>query len=377
MQVIQCADFAAPYAGSFVPMLTAVCREAAARGHAASVLLPETARGRPWLHELEAVARVRFIDTGDGRFSSTRRALAELRLLLAGSERAAVIHSHFTEFDITAALERLVKPGAMVVWHEHSPLSDDRRIRLRNRLRLSLLSPLVSRILCVSSELRAGLRERGAPEAKLAVFPNAIDTVRFRPADAQERQAARQKLSIDAETRVILHFGWSWQRKGGDLMLDAAQRLGADENILILTVLGDDPEAPHRTLMEAPAVRVVEPANDVGELYAACDAFLSCSRSEGMPFAVMEATAGGLPVVVSDLPAQRELLSGLPGAAIVDPMDPDMLIGGVRAMLSLGADERAVHASQARSRIESTYALQPWAARLVDLYEGVLAERAR
>jgi glycosyltransferase involved in cell wall biosynthesis len=375
MKVIQCADFAAPYAGSFVPMLMAAASEGTRRGHHTAVCLPGAARGRPWLAELEAVAEVRFIDTTGGRAASMRRTLGEFRPLIV-SKGQTVIHSHFTEFDMPAALTRLRRPDVVVFWHEHSPLMSDPRVRLRNRLRFTGLSPLVDQILCVSPELRAGLRERGAPERKLRDFPNAIDTERFAPVNALTAQAARLALGLAPDARVVLHFGWSWLRKGGDLMLATADRLAAIPGLVMITVVGDDPAAPLAALEDHPLIKRVVPTNNVRSLYAAADVFLSCSRAEGMPFAVMEALACGLPVVVTDLPAQRELLSGLPGAEIVGT-DPDELARGLTEMLALSEALRREHTEQARARIESTFALDAWARRLVDLYEDALAARAR
>jgi glycosyltransferase involved in cell wall biosynthesis len=236
------------------------------------------------------------------------------------------------------------------------------------------LSPLVDRILCVSPELRSGLRARGAPERKLLDFPNAIDTRRFAPITASERERARRVLELPEAARVVLHFGWSWARKGGDLMLAASERLSDLPELVVLTVLGEDRSAAEAALEGARAVRALPPTNDVRGLYAAADVFLNCSRAEGMPFAVLEALACGLPVVVSDLPAQRELLASLPGAVTVPP-EPAAIARAIRQTLRLSAAQRAEHAQSAAARIRASFALEAWAHRLVDLYERAAERR--
>jgi len=120
-----------------------------------------------------------------------------------------------------------------------------------------------------------------------------------------------------------------------------------------------------------PNVRRLAPHGAVNELYAAADIFLNCSRSEGMPFALLEALARGLLVVATDLPVQRELLDGLPGARAVAP-DPIAISGAIRELLALTTEQRAAHAMAARARVAATYALDVWAQRLVDLYDEVL-----
>ncbi len=368
--ILHCADYAGPYAGSFVPMLRAAAEEANRRGHATGFLFSEVARDRPWLPELEAVGEVYFVRASRNRMTDAGPAVRRLRAVLRVHPGPAVLHTHFSTFDIPAALVGLRRRDVAVFWHEHTPLSGAPHTRLRNAFRYGCVGTLVERILCVSPDLRRDLRARGAPERKLCDFPNAIDTKRFTPITTSDQAVARAELGLTEANRVILHFGWNWHRKGGDLMLDAADRLESDRTLVILTVLGEDRTMESESRLErSRVVRVVAPTSDVRRLYAAADVFLSCSRAEGMPFAVMEALACGVPAVATALPIQRALLGGLPGAAVVAE-DPEAIAAAITAILSLDERERSEHARLASERIESEFALGAWARRLVDLYES-------
>jgi glycosyltransferase involved in cell wall biosynthesis len=278
-----------------------------------------------------------------------------------------VIHTHFGTFDIPAALMRLRRRALAVFWHAHTPLREDPRTKLRNTIRYASLGRLVSAILCVSPDLRGELRARHAPERKLLDFPNAIDTRRFSPITTLERSAARHSLGLADEARVVLHFGWSWQRKGGELMLQTAEILALEPELVVLTVLGEDRALPP-SVAGHPIVRPLPPTNDVTRLFAAADVFLSSSEGEGMPLAVLEALACGLPVVATDIPVQARLLAGLPGAVTV-PSEPAAVAAGIRAMLSLSDRDLAEHAQAARRSLAPLFALDAWARRLLDLYE--------
>jgi glycosyltransferase involved in cell wall biosynthesis len=372
IHVIHCADYAGPYPGSFVPMLAAAANEAQGRGYQTTVGLADEARNRPWLSELHDISEVRFFSVNQSRVAGIWPAIGELRSVLRASPNPTVIHTHFTTFDIPAALIRLRDPKVAVIWHEHTPLRGDPRAQLRNTLRYACLGSLVSQILCVSPELRTTLLSRRAPGRKLLDFPNAIDLRRFSRVSPSERALARRSLGLPKHARVVLHFGWNWQVKGGDLMLAAAEDLATDPDLVVLTVIGENAADDGVPALEGnPIVRALGPTNDVNRLYAAADVFLSCSRAEGMPFAVLEALACGLPVVATDLPVQRDLLAGLPGAATV-ASEPSSIAAGVREMLSLNPGARIEHAEASRARIGSSFALEPWARRLVDLYEGAL-----
>jgi glycosyltransferase involved in cell wall biosynthesis len=363
-QVIQCADYGGSYAGSFVPMLIETAREATVRGYPSTVLLSDIARGRPWLGELENVAEVRFLAAGGSRVSGAGPAMEAISSAVRRGPGSAVVHTHFESFDIPAALLRLRDRSLRVFWHEHGPVLDDRRSRLRNTARYASLGPLVSGMLCVSPDIRSQLRRRLAPARKLRDFPNAVDTTRFSPPQPGEREAVRRQLGLPNDARVVVHFGWSWHRKGGDLMLAASERLDDLDQLIILTVVSEDPPG----LADAARVRALPPTDDVSRLYAAADAFLSCSRAEGAPLAVLEALACGLPVVGTDLRIQREVLSGLPGGLAVPP-DPAEIAGALRTVLTMSAESRTEHGRLASERVRASFALDVWARRLVDLYE--------
>jgi glycosyltransferase involved in cell wall biosynthesis len=371
--VIHLADYGGPYAGSFVPMLVATAHEAGRRGYETTLLLSDIARDRPWLSEFDGIADVRWIERGESRAAITRSTLQALETALKDKPGPAVLHTHFATFDVPAVLMRLRRRRVRVFWHEHTRPLGATRYKLRNGVRYAALGPLVDRILCVSPEILSALRTRHAPGRKLLYFPNAIDLRRFVPITASGRLAARRSLSLPEQERVVLHFGWDWHRKGGDLMLGAAGLLGAERDLGWLTVLGDRVPAELRDRPDAhPGVRALDPTSEVSELYAASDLFLSCSRGEGMPYAVLEALACGLPVVGTDLPVQHRLLDGLPAARVV-PGEPRAIADGVRDLLGVAEAGRLEHAAQARARVEASYSLDAWARRLVDLYAESLA----
>jgi glycosyltransferase involved in cell wall biosynthesis len=374
LEVIHCADYGAPYAGSFVPLLVATARELASRGHHMQVVFSDVARDRPWLSALDDVAQVSFLPTGGSRRAFIGNTMRKLEADLSSHSGPAVIHTHFATFDIPAALMRLRRRRVAVIWHEHGPLVDDDLIRLRNSVRYITFGRLVRGMLCVSQELAQGLLARHAPAGRLYDFPNAIDTNTFAPITTSARNVARSSLGLSADARVVLHLGWDWERKGGDVMLEAAATFADEPNVVVLTVLGEHDGAPPG-VDNAGNVWALPPTDDMKQLYAAADVFLSCSRAEGgLPLAAIEALACGLPLVLSSIPVNTRLVGAFPGVAAV-VSDQDGIAAGLREMLAVTEDQRARSVSLTKARFEAMFSLDSWAQRLVDFYEQTFYPR--
>lgn len=346
---------------------------ATARGHSVTALFAQDAQHHEWTQELGRVMNVDFIDTSGGRGVLTARVLRTLRARLAPATDGGIVHTHFATFDIPAALMRLSRRDLGIFWHEHGPLVEDPTIRRRNGVRYAAFGRLVDAMLCVSPELRVELAARHAPVARLLDFPNAIDTSVFTPATPSARRSARERLGLSSDARVVLHFGWDWERKGGDLVLGAAERLRDRQELVFLTVLGSGAALP----LDAPRnVRGLEPQADVPALYAAADVFLSVSRAEGaLPLAAMEALACGLGLVVTNIPMQRRLIEGLPGARAV-PARADAIADAIEQVLALDETQASRQRELVDDRFAAQFALQAWGRRLVDLYEQTISARA-
>lgn len=154
-------------------------------------------------------------------------------------------------------------------------------------------------------------------------IPNGIDTDHFRPIAPSERELQRATLGVPASCRLAVAVGGLIARKNHQTLIEAMARASLPDTTL--AILG---EGPDRLAMEALAraagVAVELPGKvDVRPWLQAADLFLSASRAEGLPNAVMEAAACGLPLLLSDIPPHRELLATMPeGGLLFAPDNP-------------------------------------------------------
>ncbi len=127
-------------------------------------------------------------------------------------------------------------------------------------------------------------------------IPPGIDLTVFEPRSPSRRDAARARLGLGADARVVLFAGRLVEKKGLPLILEVSRRLPA----VRFLVIGNGPLShllsdPGENLTWLPAVEHAQ----MCEYYHASDCLLLPSRGEGLPLVVQEAMACGLPVIVS------------------------------------------------------------------------------
>jgi glycosyltransferase involved in cell wall biosynthesis len=136
------------------------------------------------------------------------------------------------------------------------------------------------------------------------VITNAVE-----PAAPVDRDAVRARYGIDASDVALLAVGALTDQKNHEVLVRA---LGSVPNALLL-IAGDGPlRASLEQLAAAEGARVrilghIAP-EDVLELYAAVDLFVMPSRAEGRSLALLDAVAAGLPVVLSDIGQNVEVM---------------------------------------------------------------------
>ncbi len=162
--------------------------------------------------------------------------------------------------------------------------------------------------------------QRGIPPQRISVIPSGVDTQRFCPVSSEEKLQIRSGLGLPPHARVLLFVGGIVPRKGVIQLIHAWKQHLANsphqDDVLVLigprerqTFVTEEQqnelscfqkEIDVATATIAPQnIRFIESMDQIEKAYQAADLFAFPSEKEGMPNAVMEAMACGLPVLTS------------------------------------------------------------------------------
>jgi glycosyltransferase involved in cell wall biosynthesis len=330
------------------------------------------------------VARVRVDVT-----SAASKAVASLQVLrafLRVSADVEIVHLHgFSQKSVLlTVLARLF--GKRLVVKLTSVGHDDPLTMKRKGGAMFRAYASADRFVGVSPRFAELYREAALPGERLRVVPNGVDLDRFRPASPDERRARRARLGLPADLRLFLFVGFFSHEKAPALFLDAwldvAGSLSATGVVFVGATRGRNAEIdPSIADAMKGAIRgqgveervvFVERSDEIESYYAACDAFVLPSVREGLPNAVLEAMASGLPIVVSRLPGVTDWLidDGVNGR-LVPAGDRTALGEALREVVCQPARAAAWGAS-ARADAERRFAMAAVADRYFDIYQELV-----
>ena len=237
------------------------------------------------------------------------------------------------------------------------------------RLKLGLLARLGPKFLAVVPDLADEAREH-LGGADIEILPNGVDAARFTPVAAARKAALRRELGWPAGT-VFLYTGrFSWEKRLP--WFTKAWLMGSAGKDAALLLAGDGPERP---ALEAEAaesggrVRVLPRVDDAAPLYAAADAFVLPSVSEGLSNSLLEAMSSGLAVVASAVGGTAQTVESGRTGLLFPEGDAAAASAAVAKVLSDPAAAAALGRA-ARAEIESKYSLDRVAARCLELYRS-------
>jgi len=320
--------------------------------------------------ECRQASQARLFEVPMGSRFDLRTAWQVARLLREGNYR--LLHTHTAR---SAMIGRVAAGLAQLpmVHHVHSPAARDTQTAWRNTIntaveRWSLAG--ASRMIAVSSSLRQYLEQKGFPADRIEVVPNGVPV--------QERPIVWR---APAGPWVIGTVGLFRPRKGIEVLVQALRLLVERGFDVRLRAVGsfEEPGYQQALVQLAKHLGVLDRIEwtgftaDVGAELRRLDLFVLPSLyGEGLPMALIEAMAIGLPVVATAVEGTPEVLTPAGAGLLVAPGDAGQLAGAIGSLIAMGEGAREFAEAGRRRQVER-YSETVMACAVAKVYDDVLA----
>jgi glycosyltransferase involved in cell wall biosynthesis len=373
-----CSQFH-PTVGGTESQALGLARKLVRAGAGVSVLT-RAVTGLPPREDVDGVTILRSIRAPDRcRLFAMAYMLSVLLFLWKMRKRYDIIHCHILYFHALPAvlIGRLFRKKVLIKIACSGEFGDVAAMRrMRGGGILLRVCRGADRFIAVSEEACRELRGIGISEGRISIVPNFVDAEAFRPAVSGERQQARGRLGVPPDVKLVTSVGRLTPQKGLDRLIEAWQAVAARRPSSRFLVVGDGPLADNlaaraRALPAGDTIMFTGARADVAELLRASDLFVLQSLAEGLPNALLEAMACGLPCVASRIGGNVDLIEDGANGLLADPLKNEEIAG---AILRLMADEELARrmGAAARETVERCYARERIIPRYLKLYAELM-----
>ncbi len=288
------------------------------------------------------------------------------------SFRPDVLHSHMTHANLLA---RVVRPltgvrALVCTLHGskmHSVKGGSTRFRELAHRFTDRWADVTTTICHAAAD--ACIQDGAAPEGKVMVLPNGVDTARYRP---RPEVRERMRRALDVEDKFVwLAVGRFELPKNYALMIRAfsfALQSSRREMVLLICGAGSlqpQAEALVRSLGLEPFVRFLGIRRDIPDVMNAADAYVLSSDTEGLPMVLLQASASGLPIVATAVGGNAEVVQHNRTGFLVPRGDTMALAAAIECVTLLNVFDRARLGGAGRQFTHDNFGI----AHIVDLWE--------
>ncbi len=332
---------------------------------------------------------IQFVEQAGGSTSDMRvgnapqlgdaRAFARLVLLVRQSG-PGIIHCHSSKAGILGRMAGALN-RVPTIYTPHAYYGMGQRKGARTALfnGLERLFAQMGHTINVSEDEAAFAREQiGVKHSQQTMIPNAVDPEVFKPATAEEKIRLRGSKGLPRDAIVFGSLGRLSYQKDPLTLYRSFEIIARRHPTAYLAHLGTGElakECQEWIQRSGLSERIFrgDYSPEPSEFYKALDAFVLSSRYEGLSFAVLEALATDLPIVLTDVPGNRDFLRiGLSHIWSAPAADPKSLAFAMEAgFVDLARNRPSNHRAVAIERFSQEICL----GKILDVYRKAACSR--
>ncbi|MFH1745152.1 MAG: glycosyltransferase family 4 protein [bacterium] len=235
-----------------------------------------------------------------------------------------------------------------------------------------------NKIICVSEADRlAGIQNKIAPEEKMIVVHNGIEEIKNYFSREEARKNINFALPDDKKIKlndvVIGSIGNLYKNKGFEYLINATKILATNGLNAKTVIIGEGEERKElenwiEQLGMEKNIYLAGRIDEASRLLPAFDIYACSSVKEGLSYTIIEAMMAGLPIVVTDVGGNKELIADKQEGIVVKSENAEELAKGISSLLNL-AEENPKIKENARSKAHFEFSLNRMVMMTKNVYE--------
>lgn len=253
--------------------------------------------------------------------------------------RPHVLHTHLLRADLYGGLAGRLAGVPVILTTQYAVWPYARVTARRSDAILDrVCRGLATHAICVSEAVRQDLIARvGWRPARAFTIRTGLDFDAWHP-DPRARERLREEWSVPDDAPLVMTVARLSREKGIEVLIEAADLVRRKHPQVRFVLVGDGPLVTSLVslIRERQLERSVLLAGfhrDIPSVLSAADLFVLPSHMEGMPNAVLEAFAAGLPVVATAVGGLPEVITPEQTGLLVPPRDPGALSSAIARLI--------------------------------------------
>lgn len=253
-----------------------------------------------------------------------------------------LVHTSLAAFFVRLAVMLTGKGNTKVVNTVHGYLFDENTSAAKRTLLLTaekITAKCTDRVVVMNRQDLEIAEKYRLSGGDVAFIPGmGVDMTLYSPVSEQAKAEARRQLGIEKDAFVMVFAAEFSARKNQSMLIEAMELL--PQNVVLLLPGRGDLLENCRSLAEAYGDRVKLPGfvTDMSKYYMAADICVSSSRSEGLPFNLMEAMACGLPIIAAAVKGHEDLVTDGENGYLFPYNDKAAFAAAVKKIMTSGTE---------------------------------------
>jgi glycosyltransferase involved in cell wall biosynthesis len=287
-----------------------------------------------------------------------------------------ILHSSLFHANMAARLVgTLAHTPIIITWRQNINIGSNFR-DFTNKL----TSSLDDHVVAVSENTRLiELQASGVPPNKVSVVHNCIDVARYELTKSLDRNIIRAGLDIPKDAFLLGVVGRLHPQKGLFFLLDALLKIKNSIEQVELLIIGEgalryDLEAHADSIGVSGITKFTGPRTDIPEILRALDVFVLPSLWEGLPLALLEAMASGLPVIATDVGGIPEVVINRETGLLIQPSNSQAIADAVLLLFN-DRNLRIRLANAGSAFVYAQFSAQTLVKEMETVYKHLLAQK--